>query len=227
MLYNKKPDLRNLHEWGSAVWVHTTGGMKLDGRSKNGRWIGFDETSKGHRIYWPKRRNVTIERSLKFSNEEILILPNRLDKQIQGENSPVENASRNMNLQNNPEDKSAPQNKSENSIHTESHQQNLETERNNQDQNPSTSSNQKVNEPTTTRSQRIRIPTRYVRDIQSGIGTVDGQTGRNDLPSGIHISKPILEIEGENESEGQIEHAMAADIPEIEAINPISLDEAK
>ena len=64
MLYNEKPNLKNLHEWGSAVWVHTTTGTKLDGQLKTGKWIGFDETSKGHCIYWPKRRNVTIERSL-------------------------------------------------------------------------------------------------------------------------------------------------------------------
>ena len=51
MLYNKKLDLKNLHEWGSAVWVHTTTGTKLDGQSKTGKWIGFDETSKGHHMY--------------------------------------------------------------------------------------------------------------------------------------------------------------------------------
>ena len=53
MLYEKKPNLRNLHEWGTEVWVHTTEGTKLDGRSKVGRWIGLEEISNGHRIYWP------------------------------------------------------------------------------------------------------------------------------------------------------------------------------
>ena len=43
----------------------------------------------------------------------------------------------------------------------------------------------------------------------------------------MRISKPILEIEGENKGKGQIEHAMAADIPEIKAINLLSLDKAK
>ena len=38
--------------------------------------------------------------------------------------------------------------------------------------------------------------------------------------------KPTLEIEGETEDNSQLEHAMAAAISEIEAINPQSLEEA-
>ena len=37
---------------------------------------------------------------------------------------------------------------------------------------------------------------------------------------------PITEIKGENEDKEQLEHAMAAAISEIEAINPQSLEEA-
>ena len=88
-------------------------------------------------------------------------------------------------------------------------------------------SNNPTTELSTAQSRRTRIPTRYVREIQSGISTTDGRPGRSDLPPGICISGPILEIEGENKGEGQIEHAMAVDIPEIKAINPLSLDEAK
>ena len=31
MLYNKKPDMKELHEWENEVWVHTLDGTKLDG----------------------------------------------------------------------------------------------------------------------------------------------------------------------------------------------------
>ena len=31
MLYNKKPDMKEAHEWGNEVWVHTLDGTKLDG----------------------------------------------------------------------------------------------------------------------------------------------------------------------------------------------------
>ena len=55
--------------------------------------MGFDaETKDGHRIYWPEKRSVTVERSVKFNFEdeiEIPILP--LGKEhIQPKTSPIE-----------------------------------------------------------------------------------------------------------------------------------------
>ena len=47
MLYDKKPSMSELYEWGNNVWIHTLGGSKLDGRAKIGRWIGFDEIAMG------------------------------------------------------------------------------------------------------------------------------------------------------------------------------------
>ena len=46
---------------------------KLDGQSKVGRWIGFDETSNGHQIYWPEKCSVTVECSVKFVNDDVVI----------------------------------------------------------------------------------------------------------------------------------------------------------
>src|SRR5271168_1028759 len=87
MLYHKKPNMRKLHEWGNQVWVHTPSGTKLDGRSRIGRWIGYDEISNGHRIYWPDKRSVTVERSIKFANDEVVFPSNPIAKPIQGESS--------------------------------------------------------------------------------------------------------------------------------------------
>ena len=50
ILTGKKPDLSNIHPWGTHVWVHDKSGSKLDGRAKEGRWVGFDEESRGRRI---------------------------------------------------------------------------------------------------------------------------------------------------------------------------------
>jgi len=50
-LTGSKPDLSNMHPWGAKVWVHDTGGTKLDGRAKLGQWVGFDEESAAHRVY--------------------------------------------------------------------------------------------------------------------------------------------------------------------------------
>ena len=65
-----KPNIGNLQPWGCKVWVHSPGGSKLNSRSSVGQWMGFDtETKGGHRIYWPERRTVSVERSVKFNFE--------------------------------------------------------------------------------------------------------------------------------------------------------------
>ena len=64
-----------------------------------------------------------------------------------------------------------------------------------------------------------------MKEIQSGVGTADGRPGKTNLPHGMRISEPISEIEGETRDDGQIEHAMAAAISEVEAIDPQSLEE--
>jgi hypothetical protein len=67
--FGKKPNLEGLHEFGAKVWVHNAKGSKLDGRLVIGCWVGFDETSSGHRIYWPDKHSVSVERSVKFDND--------------------------------------------------------------------------------------------------------------------------------------------------------------
>ena len=122
MLYGKRPNLKNLKEWGNGVWVHTMEGTKLDGRSKLGKWVGFDETSNGHRIYWPDKHSVTVERSIKFVNGDMIIPSIPVVKPIQGENEP-----RNL-LQNDPEIRTENSNyKDKSQEQTEDHQHNSET----------------------------------------------------------------------------------------------------
>ena len=71
LLNGSKPNLADLHPWGCKVRVHDATGSKLDGRSKIGRWVGFDpETKDGHRIYWPEKQTVSVERSVRFNFEE-------------------------------------------------------------------------------------------------------------------------------------------------------------
>ena len=47
----KKPDLRNLHEWGCKVWVKIDGWKKLSPKGDEARFVGYDTTSKGYRVY--------------------------------------------------------------------------------------------------------------------------------------------------------------------------------
>jgi hypothetical protein len=48
--FNKKPNLKDIREWGEKVLVRVEDGNKLGGRVREGRWIGVDEQSKGVRV---------------------------------------------------------------------------------------------------------------------------------------------------------------------------------
>ena len=71
----------------------------MDGQSKIGRWIGFEDISNGYQIYWPDKCSVTIEQSIKFTNDEVIFLSNPIARLIQGEKQV-------MNQQCDPETKS-------------------------------------------------------------------------------------------------------------------------
>ena len=86
VLTSSKPDISNLQVWGQKVWVHDQNGTKLNGRAKKGYWVGVDDESRAHRIYWPEKRSVTVERSIKF-------IPNEVGGEImpfEGENNDFE-----------------------------------------------------------------------------------------------------------------------------------------
>jgi hypothetical protein len=74
--YSKKPNIANLHEFGFKVWVHNPNNSKLHSRSEIGRWVGFDEASNGHCIYWPGKCSVSIERSVTFNTDVDVFLLN-------------------------------------------------------------------------------------------------------------------------------------------------------
>jgi len=64
--FGKKSDMGGVREWGDKVWVRVEAGNKLGGRVREGRWMGVDEQSKGVRVYWPDKRNVTVERNVYY-----------------------------------------------------------------------------------------------------------------------------------------------------------------
>ena len=73
-LYGEKPNLSDLHEWGQDVWIHDSTGSKLDARAKQARWIGYDaDSTHAHRIYWPGKNRVTVERNVKFKSSTITV----------------------------------------------------------------------------------------------------------------------------------------------------------
>ncbi|THH15160.1 hypothetical protein EUX98_g9509 [Antrodiella citrinella] len=83
----KRPDLSGLPGWGAKVWVKVKPVSKMDVLSKEARWVGFDAQSKGHRIYWPGKQTVSVERNVRFQPEPEVI---EIDVPAEGEqNVPI------------------------------------------------------------------------------------------------------------------------------------------
>ena len=49
-LYQRKPNLVNIPEWGQNVWVYNAKGSKLDTRAKQARWVSFDADTHCHEL---------------------------------------------------------------------------------------------------------------------------------------------------------------------------------
>ena len=66
-LYGDKPNLGGVPEWGQRIWVHDDAGSKLDARGNEARWVGFDgDSTHAHRVYWPDKKSLSVERNIKF-----------------------------------------------------------------------------------------------------------------------------------------------------------------
>ncbi|KAF7326533.1 Transcription factor [Mycena venus] len=80
----KIPDLSQVRRFGANVWVKLEGASKIDIQAKPCRWVGIDAHAKGHRIYWPELRKISIERNVRFEGEpDETIFPTSI--QIEGE----------------------------------------------------------------------------------------------------------------------------------------------
>jgi hypothetical protein len=66
-LVNKsKPNLALAHEFGTLVYVHITIGGKLEANTEEATFVGVDQESKGHHIWWVGKWKVSIERNVTF-----------------------------------------------------------------------------------------------------------------------------------------------------------------
>lgn len=92
--YGKKPNLVNLPEWGTKVYVHLPKKReKLSSQVHVGYWVGYNihiedtEQSQGHQIYWKGKQTVTAEQSVIFATSE----NGGLQLEIEGENADEQN----------------------------------------------------------------------------------------------------------------------------------------
>lgn len=193
ILTGKKLDLsNNLYSWGTQVWIHDTSGSKLNGHAKEGRWVGFDDQSKRHRIYWEEKRSVTVERSINFIPDDVDIQIGNVP--VDGENETFENLLEHVDNQ---------------PIHQSTEHGNNE--------HPATSSTKVPtaieNEPeiaaevTSGCGKRIQKESAYVRRIREGEGTASGQNDDTAIPKGIqllwHNQKSKMPVHGRHRESGQ------------------------
>jgi hypothetical protein len=82
MATGDKPDLSNLQPFGADVWVKRLNVGKLEPQAMKARFVGYDDESKGYRIFWPRKNKVSIERDVYFeqTNADPPTIP-----QIEGE----------------------------------------------------------------------------------------------------------------------------------------------
>ena len=229
MLTGKKPNLAGLREWGTKVWVHDKNGSKLDGKSKIGRWVGFEEASDAHRIYWSEKRSVTVERSIKFDENDVLV-PSGVPIEGENGNSDREHLKQPMLLETFEKSK---QNSDlpEKNPPISDNSQNTPTS---QPDHLGPEFERPPEESTSGRTQRIRKESAYVRRLREGVeGSTEGRAKGPQLPKGI---QSIPEASTETGALGNdeyaiplvgIEFAMATAIAESEAMDPQSLEEAR
>ena len=78
----EKPNLAGLMEWGSKIWVKRLDMQKLEPWALEAIFVGYNNESKGFRVYWPSRCHISAERDVYFNKNKAL-LPDTI--QIEGE----------------------------------------------------------------------------------------------------------------------------------------------
>lgn len=83
--HNRIPEASHLKEFGCKVHCLDTRAEKgkLDPRSKEGRFVGYSDTSKAYRVWFSKKGNVQMIRDIRFIEENPLPIEAREDSKLQ------------------------------------------------------------------------------------------------------------------------------------------------
>lgn len=66
MFYEKQPNVSNMHIFGSVCYAYIQNPKKLDPRSEEGIFIGYDPLSPAYLVFFPERENVKRVRCVRF-----------------------------------------------------------------------------------------------------------------------------------------------------------------
>ena len=70
-LTGKRPNLGNMHVFGSTCYAYVQNAKKLDARSKRGIFVGYDRESPAYLVYYPNANKVERVRCVKFHGQSI------------------------------------------------------------------------------------------------------------------------------------------------------------
>jgi hypothetical protein len=62
-----RPDLRDIHAWGTKGYVQVEGRGKLEPQADPVFFVGHDHQSKGYQMYWPKKHSISVERNIQWT----------------------------------------------------------------------------------------------------------------------------------------------------------------
>jgi hypothetical protein len=211
-MHKTTPDLSNLPEWGCHVWIHDCSTGKLSTCAKPARWIGYDQHSNGHRIFWPEKRNVSVERSIRFSTAGLPVI--MVDTvELEGEGDPPRVATiEEIDDTNDTGDNPMPP-------QVEIAVPNLLP--------PRPPVEPMIHTP------RVRCATQYLHDIKEGVGSADNRPSKPNVPVGMHVPlSPEPENEASDETEPEIIEeigamAMAVEMSKALGLEPHTFAEAK
>ena len=228
MLYLKKPNLENVPAWGCRVKVHDTSGTKLDMRARDGHWVGFDPESDGHRIYFPDRGIIGVERSIAFEQRERAVPVVPLTASVQGEQKAVSVESSRV------ESSRVKSSRVESPPRTD----NQHTSPPETTDNVPTSSNANTDhlgpnfetpnpQPPPRHSTRQRFESEYFKRLREGEGTVDGRRSKETPTAALSEVLHGGRSEGESPDDDDLIYALVARVSEAEGLDPSTIDEAR
>ena len=215
-------------------------------RAKEGRWVGFDMESKGHRIFWPGKGSITVEQSVTFErpptpiDDDFVFVPSAADESRGSVGLSETSETSGLTGDDGDDDEGSESEREGPKIEGESGGQSEEEDEVLQNlvdvpMDPPTlvdppvppapetdHNNLPILIPEPRRSGRQRQPSQYLRDILSG-RFVTGSRER--VPQGLQMLGQLeVEPEMEEEMNGA---ALAVVMSEAEGLDPRSLAEAR
>ena len=180
--------------------------------------MGYDEESKGHRIYWEGKRTVTVERSVRF-------VPETRDVHVEAEDVPLEGEIEGerpaVPISDDDKRPTSPQPSLRATV------EDIVEDDADDELVPAAEPVEESGRPT-----RVRKESDYVRRLRSGEGTASGRSGAGAIPRGLQLVHDVVEeaamsaLSDDWEMVAVEDFAMATVMDAAEGLNP-SYEEAR